>query len=536
VITCKKNDNSVYLGMSRALDRLIITHRRDRKPIYVRHYSEIEPLLKDIDKLEKLLEEARDESPETIKVLDTYDEIADNLLGISEKELPEIEEDLSQGNEEEKRGYRNRILHRIYSDIERISGSRRLERKLISYYLKHRRRDKMRRLYGKRNNYYSRNSVDHLLHDMYMELGRTLYFSWLGKLRDLVKDKVLRWPVVKDIVHIIKVLGEKANEIMSKIKQGNILEALAMLFGVSGGLSAFLYMISLGILSYLGWHETGGGPWEDWIATIAYNLVVIVGLIAAVFVSAIIAYFAAKAFIAAVKASVKSIRRLLRPKAIKVYIKAIKLLYTLLPALSSLLSKKMNLESTFKLFGNFVDASTGNKEAQKQIYDSISNLSKARGQVKDYVTLDNERDLWKILTKGSGYEFQFSIEVADFVKSKIGDTFKVGSHLESDYFVPKPHGNVTDLGLPTNKELPIELAILIAFTSPNITLRLKAGSSEAAIRFKALAFFTTHSNSSVPLQDSVEKFLDAYMEAFAETRGELSEIFAQAYEKKEHEK
>jgi len=95
---------------------------------------------------------------------------------------------------------------------------------------------------------------------------------------------------------------------------------------------------------------------------------------------------------------------------------------------------------------------------------------------------------------------------------------------------------VSDLGLPTNKELPIELAILTVFTSPNIVLRLKAGNSEAAISFKAFDFFATHSKSSVPLKDSVEQFLNEYMEAFAETSGELSEIFAQAYEKKEHEK
>jgi len=522
--------------MSRALDRLIATHSRDRKPIYVRHHSESDPLMKDIDELEKLLEKAQEESPKTIKVLDTNDEIADNLLAISEEELVEVEKDLKPGNEEEERGYRHRILHRIYSDIERISASPQLERKLISYYLKHRRRDKMRRLYSKRNNYYSRNSADHLLHDMYMELGRTLYFSWLGKLRDWFKNKVLSLPVVKNIVHIINVLKEKANEIMSAIKQSNILEALAILFGAAGGLSALLYMISLGILRYVGWHETGGGNWEDWITTIAYNLIVIVGLILALAMGTIVAYLAAKAIIAAVKASVKGIRRLLRPKAIKVYIKAIKLLYTLLPTLSALLKKNMNLDSTFELFGMFVEASKGNEEAQEQIYNIISKLSNLSGKAKDYVTLDNERDLWKILTQGSGHEFQFSIEVADFVKSKIGNTFTVERFLKSDYFVTKPNSNVSDLGLPTNKELPIELAILTVFTSPNIVLRLKAGNSEAAISFKAFDFFATHSKSSVPLKDSVEQFLNEYMEAFAETSGELSEIFAQAYEKKEHEK
>jgi hypothetical protein len=494
--------------------------------------------MKDIDEIEKLLEEseAGKESAKIIKVLDTNDDVADNLLGISEEELLEVEKDLEQGNEEDKRDYRHTILHRIYSDIERISASRQLERKLISYYLKHRRRDKMRRVYGRRNNHYSRNSVDHLLHDMYMELGRTLYFSWLGKLKDWFKDKVNRWPVVKNIVHIINVLKEKANEIMSKIKQSNISEALAVFFGIAGGISFLIYMISLNVGQYLGWHEALGGEVASWLKTIAHNMTIIIGLIAGTFLSVIIAYFAAKAIITAVTASVKGIRRLLRPKAIKVYIKAIKLLYTLLPALSSLLSKNMNLDSIFQLFGNFVDASKGNEAAQEQIYDSISKLSNVRGKAQDYVTLHNERDLWKILTKGSGYEFRFSIEVANFVKSKIGDTFKVGSLLKSDYFVPKPQGNVPDLGLPNNEELPIELAILTVFTSPNITLSLKAEGSEASISFKALDFFTTYSKSRIPLQDSVEKFLDEYMKAFAETRGKLSEIFAQAYETKEHEK
>jgi len=523
--------------MSRALDKLIAVHKRNNNSRHTRLYSENNSELTTIEEQEKKLEE----SPKTIQVLDTDEQMVDKLLGLSLEDLSKVEEDLKQSNKEEKSSYRYRILPRIYSNIERISSSPQLERKLISYYLRHRRRDKMRRFYGKRNNYFSGKLADSLLHEMYMELGRTLYFSWLSDLRDWVKRKALDLPAVRHVIELRQYFVGKASEYMRQIKKHGLVEFFARLLGGGAGITTLVIMIAMGLLNYLRWHETGGGWWEDFITTAAYIVVVVAALIIVPFLVGVIVYFIAKLIISGVTLAVEFVRKLLRPKAMKVYLKAMKLLVATLPALSKLLSeKKMSVDSALEVLSNFLKGSEGDAEAMNKAISNIKQLAKAPIKFGNYITVNNERDLWKILTKESDYKLGFSIEIASFVKDKIGSTFKVGDTLESKSFDPSQYDNLEkilmsgepNIGLPTGKDLPIELAILVVFTSPKIVLTIKSSSAESNIIFNAGDYFMNHSAIET---EHIEEFLDSYLEAFAGSRGKLSEVFRKAYEEKEYE-
>jgi hypothetical protein len=215
-----------------------------------------------------------------------------------------------------------------------------------------------------------------------------------------------------------------------------------------------------------------------------------------------------------------------------------------LPAFTKLLSKKgMDINSMLVLLSKFVEAAKGSEEAQKSVVNIINRLNHLSGNLKECVSVSDIRDLEKILRKGSGYKFKFTIAVADFVKDTIDSLFGVGNTLDSDFFVPKRLVDLSkiaqigepDIGLPDGEELPIELAILIMFTSPEITLTMNSETAQATLTFKALDFFTRYGKLKTDLKDKVVDFLNDYMDAFAKTRGQLSEIFKKAYDEKEHE-
>jgi hypothetical protein len=66
--------------------------------------------------------------------------------------------------------YRYKILPKLFSNINEIMCSPNIRRKLINYYLRNRRRTKRIS-----KGYSNQQSVDYMLHSLYMELGSTLY-------------------------------------------------------------------------------------------------------------------------------------------------------------------------------------------------------------------------------------------------------------------------------------------------------------------------------------------------------------------------
>jgi hypothetical protein len=164
--------------MSRALDRLIQNRSRETKrSLYSRdfrtsYYSEA----KEIGKLTMELEELLEQLPEGWDEVDT---------STDDRRVPEgwDEVDTAPGESE---GYRYRLLPKIFSNVREIYSSPKLRRQLIQYYIKNRRKERMRsRGYSRRMHHLTRHnqiSADYIIHKMYMELGRIMYFSVLSKI------------------------------------------------------------------------------------------------------------------------------------------------------------------------------------------------------------------------------------------------------------------------------------------------------------------------------------------------------------------
>jgi hypothetical protein len=173
--------------MSRTLDRLIQNRSRDsRRSLYSRdfrtsYYSEA----KEIVKLTMELKEILGQLPKGWDEVDT---------STDDRKVPEgwDEVDTAPGESE---GYRYRLLPKIFSNVREIYSSPKIRRQLIQYYIKNRRKERMRsRGYSKRMHHLTRNnqiSADYLIHNMYMELGRIMYFSIWSKTWGKIKEF---WP------------------------------------------------------------------------------------------------------------------------------------------------------------------------------------------------------------------------------------------------------------------------------------------------------------------------------------------------------
>jgi hypothetical protein len=119
-------------------------------------------------------------------------DVAEKLKKIEEelfKDLPkEIAEEAIKVEADGNYGeYRYKVLPKLFSDPfsnnDEIVCSPNLRRKLISYYIRNRRKSKRMSV-----GYSNQQSVDHVLHNIYMELGRTLYFSSLGRLKGMLNS------------------------------------------------------------------------------------------------------------------------------------------------------------------------------------------------------------------------------------------------------------------------------------------------------------------------------------------------------------
>ena len=124
------------------------------------------------------------------------------------KDLPkEIAEEVLKAEAEGDSGeYRYKVLPKLFSNLfsnnGEISCSPNLRRKLISYYIRNRR--KVKRMF---RGYSNQQSVDYILHNVYMELGKTLYFSFLDRIKG-IRNKIREY--IRIISSIFSVLFESA--------------------------------------------------------------------------------------------------------------------------------------------------------------------------------------------------------------------------------------------------------------------------------------------------------------------------------------
>ncbi len=136
-------------------------------------------------------------------------DIAEKAKEIEEelfKDLPKeiAEEALKAEADSNSSEYRYKVLPKPFSNLfsnnGKIACSPNLRRKLISYYIRNRRKDK--RMF---RGYSNQQSVDYILHNVYMELGKTLYFSFLDRIKG-IRNKIREY--IRIISSILSVLFE----------------------------------------------------------------------------------------------------------------------------------------------------------------------------------------------------------------------------------------------------------------------------------------------------------------------------------------
>jgi hypothetical protein len=513
--------------MSRTLDKLILAHKQ--KLGQMRRYSSevdktaIDNAFNELDNaLEALREQLKVESDDPLELAKTLgdDEYLGDLLALESKEYEGFEKDLVTANDKEKSSYRYRILPRLYSQLEEIDSSPQLARKLISYYLRNRRKEKMYRLYGRITN---RVMADHLLHEIYMELGRTLYFSWLSDVKEYVKNKIRDIKILRVLREAIEKLRKLGSELIERLVQINVEIWLARL--LAGGVGAAMHLILKAIGIYAGAIGLGG-----YISTaIAYGLAGVAFLVGVIAV-AIMAYFIFRTIIT-------KYRIILRPKALLTFVKGYNLLKRFVQAFSKLWDD-ISVGNIIEVLGTFVKAAKdGDNASTKSIMERIEDIVKKINSNKDYAaffTTLNQAQIGKLKEaqeQGEKLTVKFEAQVAKGFANIIKEKFKVPAFIMSND-IDLAVGVETEQPAQDSEEsrhLPIELVMLLIITSPNVTITLSAGKERSSITFKSWEFVKNYGKVT---EAEVKQFLELYMMAFANKRYELSKYLMGKYEEK----
>jgi len=499
--------------MSKALDRLIVTHKQ--RLGRTRRYSSDQNLDNAFAELADALETGLKQASHIIQALDSDKQVAE-VLAMEPKEYETVERELEKGNDEEKNSYRYKILPRIYSKLDRIDSSPQLARKLMSYYLRNRRKEKMNRLYGRKKHYSGRVMADYLVHEMYMELGRTLYFSWLNNIGAWIKNKgrdisILRYmyEAVRKLIDLASdalerlITSPKVEKWLAGLLSGGVMSGIAMLF-IKGG----IFESALNNL------DTGKSILSVVIAGLGFLVSVLGG--------GYLAYMFFKGLISKVGA-------LLRPKALMTYYKGYKLLTRFNKAFSVLLGD-IDATELIDILAKFVKAATENDNSSKksaiEIIQRVVDKINSDNNYGQFFTLSqqNINKIKSAIEQGEELSLRLDVQVLGDVLKTIKGEFNVGSHITMDYL------GLTK-GSEGDKSLPPELTILIVLTSPNITITLSAGSAgnvKTPITFNAWSFIQKHAEVQT---EEVTDFLKTYMSAFAKKGDELSEYLKGKFEK-----
>ena len=189
--------------MSRQLERLIERHKSGiaRKQYSCNFGENINPIK---DKYEYKLRKSWRHYSISLKEVQKIEEAEDQFLNLEDNIEDIVNHDSEQVAESsgEKAALissssRYKLLSKLFSDVNEITCSRKLSGKLISYYLRNRRKHKrISKGYSQKLSHLRKHgniSVDDMLHEMYMELGRNLYFSFLGKAWDKIKYAVFKF-------------------------------------------------------------------------------------------------------------------------------------------------------------------------------------------------------------------------------------------------------------------------------------------------------------------------------------------------------
>jgi type IV secretory pathway VirB2 component (pilin) len=506
--------------MSRALDRLIAAHKQNRQNrwqvrLYSSELSELDTKLDEVfKKLANQLEEAQKKSPDLIQALDNNEKLAE-MLTLKPEEYEEVEKDLLEGAHEGKNAYKYKILPRIYSNIKGIDSSPQLTRKLISYYLKNRRKERMSRLYGERKHYSERRLADHLIHELYMELGRTLYFATVDNANEVIKNKKVAIPILSGIRSLIDKLTDLAAKFIKKLSETKVARILSIILGGSASAITAVVYIMAGIIQ-TAFASYGFGT----------KFLAIVGLFVMSLGVGFIFYYIFRVILT-------NLAAFLLPKALLAYYKGYELMLKFTTAFS-VLFKGIKLVDLLDIFGDFVKAAiTGDDNSKEAVMNNIKSILdniNSNIELSEFFVLSQPalEKVKKALENGETLRLSLSIEVASFIHQELQGEFDVPSAITSDdialsqgleQLIAKGEGKRT---------LPIELLMLAAFTSPKLMITLSAGNAWAPITLRVWDFCKEYGQVD---KDEVLEFLDTYMKAFAKKRYELSKYLKEKLEK-----
>jgi len=457
--------------MSRALDRLIQKRSGDsRRSLYSRdfrtsYYSEAE----EISKLTMELKKALEQLPEGRDEVDT---------STDDRKIPEgwDEVDIAPGESE---GYRYRLLPKIFSNVREIYSSPKLRRQLIQYYIKNRRKERIRsRGYSRRMHHLTKDnqlSADYFIHNMYMELGRIMYFSAWGKIKEF-------W-------------NELACKCRAYIKKIGSAVAL-MLNTILSGASAYVlieqlnqkWMVSLATWTSESASLAKAGDDTTWA-------VAVLGFAGGLIVTGILW---------AIALSAKDCGGKLGPVASVIYKQAQDVLIDALKVLLPIPPEEIEKKELPQLLSHVADYFESNDpEKLFSVFENILDRIKKSEQsnVNDYFPgMGNVENISKIMARMKNTDKLI-------IECKVGDGLKNLIKKYGGGGIQVPNTITLLGGSKEDNKLPGMLPVIAFLTSPRV--EFKIGDGQTTMSFWAFRYFKDHNGLD---QQKVEAFVSTYLQ------------------------
>jgi hypothetical protein len=479
--------------MSKQLDRLIKRHQNGiARNHYSRDFKEDASSVEDKHEYRRkrswhhystLLEEAQAFEKAEDEFLDLGDNPQDILSDNSEQTLESSGEKAALM----LRSSKYKLLSKLFSDINGITCSRKLSGKLISYYLRNRRKHRGISKSYSRELSYRRNhgnvSLDDMLHEMYMELGKTLYFSFIEKLS--YNARFLVFKLMKSAISYMVTLGGAGflgltyHEIFMKISAffaKFLAKLLSIVVEVDPNTPAFKLFAAmlLGVLSAAG---------------IFFSVFALFMNIVGDDKEAFEVYEKGRAIY-------KEMKKALRA------------------GLPTQLGTKGIIAAAIQINSQALDT-----EFMKKTLEAIKNIKE---DVSQFIKFQKDPDFEEIIEKTPEFSCSVKVLVSQFfnnlVSSQSGQKIHMPDAIVLKPFIVSNNDSGEDaLVAPSqsadSKTLPRALMPIALITSPQIRIDIKAQKSNLTIQFSASKYFGKYSNLK---QEQIADFVKSYLKLYNE--------------------
>ncbi len=456
--------------MSKRLEMLIEKHRRKNErnigSVGNRHVKELigtqrhySVSLKEIEEKAQKIEEIEDE------FLNLDVDINEAINNDSEQEVKIQTEKAALILRDSK----NKFLSRLFSGTSEVTCSRILARKLINYYLRNRRKHrKLLRGYSQQLPY--NNSLDGMLHNVYMELGRTLYFSFLGKVRDVIKNAIF-----------------------------NFLEAAGdLIIGIVGG--------ALLSLSYYAAFKNATATFVKFLIKLLAITTPAGKLLAAVvlgILSGLAMFFVLRGLGQLVIGEDE--------EALKIYNKGREIYKKIKRALRKGLPKILGTKGIIALALR-VNKDGINKQKVEDIVKSLESIGK---EVDEFISHDMDPDFPEIVKESEKVRVSVRALVREDLKvaveNKSGQKIVMPDVIELKPFDVSINNEQATTQTDDNHGIPPEIMAIALFTSPEINIEIVAKGSKLRINFLANKYFARYARFK---ENEIRDFLISYLKAY----------------------